>query len=263
MKSSRKESIWLLIGCCVLAGSVLLGCGSKTQRELNNSDPLSPPAAVFSTDGLSHSQLRVPGEELRDWLRRIPCQPPCWEGITPGQTTVPQALAILRELSFVNNLQSYDAVSSIQSNEGTADWTWRDHTSSGGSVSYYLDSTVYRLTVDYPSRLTLQEVLDAYGEPSHVYAGAYPSTDRTHTIYRLDVLYVPQGFALELEGDNSVRPSDFGAGWSNFYLLFFEPSVQGFATAWGNPGVAEELIPWRGVLSFADYCTGEGCDKTP
>src|SRR5690349_8873700 len=45
---------------------------------------------------LSPTRASVPAEVARHWLAGIPCAPPCWEGITPGQTTLPEALRILK-----------------------------------------------------------------------------------------------------------------------------------------------------------------------
>src|SRR5688572_2209141 len=38
---------------------------------------------------------------LTHWIDGIPCEPPCWQGITPGQTTAFQAVEILRSNAIV------------------------------------------------------------------------------------------------------------------------------------------------------------------
>ena len=47
---------------------------------------------------------------LRDqaWIRGEPCAPPCWQQIQPGQTTIPQAYAILDELETVIVIDAND-----------------------------------------------------------------------------------------------------------------------------------------------------------
>lgn len=48
---------------------------------------------------------------------------------------------------------------------------------------------------------------------------------------------------------------------SAFDLYFFEPTLEGFSLAWGGSlVVSENLVPWRGMLSFDDYCVGSRRD---
>ncbi len=199
---------------------------------------------------------------MYNWLEDPPCRPPCWERIIPGQTTQQEALTILRQHPLVTGLEIYDAVIPALADEGEANWRWRGATSGGGSVAYHIDSTVYRISVGNPSKLlTFQDIITAYGEPSHVSAAAVPSTDGNDTVYRLDFVYLSQGFALRWRGsgNNSQKPW-YGSGWKDFGLYFFEPTPEGFSLAWGNPKAAEDLVPWRGMLSFDDYCIGSRCD---
>lgn len=261
--NSRAVFVFMAVSLCLVAGLVLFSCGTTNQNEIPNSDPaLTPPPVVTPRVTLS-DQVFDSEQQVRDWLEGIPCRPPCWQGIVPGQTTPTQALAIVQQLPFVTDVQTYTEKLPSTGNTGALYWKWKGSAIGGGSVSYHLDSTVYEITVAYPSKFSLQDVIVAYGEPSYIHAGAYPSTDQADAVYRLDVLYVSQGFALGLQGRNSVRPDDFGPNWSNFYVYFFEPGLQGFITAWGNPNVAEAIVPWRGMQSFGEYCTGEACDKAP
>lgn len=115
------------------------------------------------------------------------------------------------------------------------------------------------MTVRYPpGTLALQDVISAYGQPSHILAGASPSVDGNDTVYGLDIVYLKQGFALGFNSNNNVEP-DLGPSWSDFHLYFFEPTLKGFGLGYGNPRVAEYLVPWRGLLSFDDYCVGSRC----
>lgn len=199
-------------------------------------------------------------EMMYNWLDHPPCLPPCWDGMTPGQTTKREALARLRQHPLVTDLEIFEGETPDGKEDGTAYWRWKGTTHEGGEVSY-LDSTVYEIGISNPSQLlTFQDVIDAYGEPSHVKASAYPSSDGSHTVYRLDFVYLSQGFALNWSKSN-VRKPQFGPEWNAFDLDFFEPTLEGFSLAWGgSPVVAENLVPWRGMLSFDDYCVGSRCD---
>jgi hypothetical protein len=42
-------------------------------------------------------------------------------------------------------------------------------------------------------------------------------------------------------------------------MLFFEPTLEGFGDALGNPTTADSLTPWEGMLGFDRYCQGGAC----
>ncbi len=199
-------------------------------------------------------------ELMYGWLENPSCLPPCWEGMTPGQTTKQEALAIIEQHPLATDLEIYERATTDGEERGTAYWRWKGTTDEGGLVSF-LDSTVYAVTVSNPSKLlTFQDIIDAYGEPSYVKASAYPSSDGSYTIYRLGFVYLSQGFALGWSESN-VRKPQFGPDWNEFNLYFFEPTLDGFGLAWAGSAVAgEDLVPWRGMLSFDDYCIGSRCD---
>ncbi|HSQ18189.1 MAG TPA: hypothetical protein VLM83_10855, partial [Anaerolineales bacterium] len=56
-------------------------------------------------------------EQLRNrWISGTPCAPPCWEGITPGQTSADEAIEILISNPMITNVDDtyfsmYDQVS--------------------------------------------------------------------------------------------------------------------------------------------------------
>ena len=147
-------------------------------------------------------------------------------------------------------------------NQAETTWNWVGTASGGGSISYNND-IVFCITVRFPIQIiTLQNVIDAYGEPSHLYAWAGPPTDNAdYTVYALGVEWIPQGFALEwLSSPNNTQKPYFGLDWKDFHLTFFKPSLEGFSEAYRNPQVGDALIPWRGMLSFDDYCVGSRCN---
>lgn len=255
---------WIASLLCVTVflGAVLAGCHVAEQRTLPSAAP-TPTRRASAAPTPKRVQWEDVAAAVQNWLNGIPCRPPCWEGIVPGQTTISQTVAIVNQLPFVTDLEIHDATTTssfagmdrgVLSFNGSRDQIW-------GSVSYYLSSTVYLIEVHYPSLLlAFQDVIDAYGEPSHVLAGADPDGGNDDTVYNLEIVYIPQGFALVWIGAGTSKPY-FRPNWRNFYLYFFEPTLEGYALAYGNPRVTEGLVPWRGMLSFDDYCQGTRCGE--
>lgn len=236
-----------LFAVCLSISIILGGCqpiNTNNTFEVTNVPSPTPMSILVSAE---------------KWLRKTPCAPPCWEGITPGETSGAEARNILSQLPYVTAIEVYEgADSGYYQDKGEI--SWEGISGSGGRIKYYLPSTVYLITVDYNHRINLQDVTNAYGNPSHIRAAALPGIDdEAVTLYFLDVVYLSQGFALNWKGDGGTQKLTLKPNWSNFYLSFFEPIEAGFALAWGNPSIIESLTQWRGLLSFDDYCKGERC----
>lgn len=189
----------------------------------------------------------------RDWLAGKPCSPPCWQGITPGVTTGSQLEAILRAKA---PLRTLNVTESLFDPTVALNWEWVG-TSGGGLAVYNLDTGLV-FDVGFgcsgPCDFTFGEVIDAYGEPSHVLVGALEHGAPTWgTEYRLYVFYIDKGFVLYPYGSAMVKPKinrdlQFGR------VQFFVPTIDGFlATVGYAPGWHEALFPWQGFKSFDEY----------
>src|SRR5574341_1101816 len=83
-------------------------------------------------------------DEWVNWLKAVPCQAPCWDNITLGQTTVSTTLAILRDNPTINP-SSVQVVRKLCGGENGEEiinsrrivWTWvAEHYQEGGSALY-------------------------------------------------------------------------------------------------------------------------------
>ena len=74
--------------CLMISLLILSNCGKQE-------------VATLPTSTLSVSTF---GKDVwgTNWIKGLPCKPPCWYGITPGQTTETDAINILKSLPFVN-----------------------------------------------------------------------------------------------------------------------------------------------------------------
>jgi hypothetical protein len=82
-----------------------------------------------------HSQPDLPHGYAERWLQGIPCTPPCWEGVTPGQTTVRDAIRIWNDNPGIQPGSVVTEEYRYVPDAGTIKWKWRDG-SPGGAASY-------------------------------------------------------------------------------------------------------------------------------
>jgi hypothetical protein len=98
-----------------------------------------------------------------------PCSAPCWNGITPGETEWNDALTILEDSTQLENVQTAaDEESSAVAAEfqGVGGIACCQMVSSGGEI---VDAVFLRLSPD----LTVEELLDAKGEPAYAIADIF------------------------------------------------------------------------------------------
>lgn len=109
---------------------------------------------------------------IERWLSSPVCQPPCWEGITPGETTAKEAHKKLSALPNVERLwlpSEYTSTHVLSWDMAGCDGsTW-------GSVYFekYPDDKIEWLdlhTSCEESNITLQEMIHAFGTPQYAWA---------------------------------------------------------------------------------------------
>jgi hypothetical protein len=138
---------------------------------------------------------------------------------------------------------------------GDVSWDWADGMY-GGRAIYHAQTpkqTIYAITLAFPQQISLREVIQAYGEPSHVIAVANHNPDSNSGIsYSLLLVYLSHGFVLGPEGFGKPQLS------IDMPLLaptFFAPTEEGLATLFNEAGTNSEwLQPWQGLKDFDFYC---------
>ncbi|HEY1014372.1 MAG TPA: hypothetical protein VGE07_16785 [Herpetosiphonaceae bacterium] len=265
------------------------------------------PAAARRTKPFTIKEWRA---EAAAWLRRDPCAAPCWEGITPGVTTVEEALEQLRQSPLIDpdSVQVYQIDSSLAARDSfVIQWQWvgRDvlgfHILPGGEARVwqeplptptpdpnppaqprFLDAMVetHPITPDrflrplpiasiephfsyhrqpayhIPGRVraatfTLGQVIEAYGEPSHVVA-TFDGRDS----WSVALVFEQLGFVIETNNREAIR-LDATLGIDG--VTFTDDPIA--AALFLSP--PETLVPWQGMRDFAFYCrmekTGAPC----
>ncbi|HYF64117.1 MAG TPA: hypothetical protein VD886_14945 [Herpetosiphonaceae bacterium] len=190
-------------------------------------------------------------ELLARWLGGVPCRAPCWEGITPGQTTWAEALELLRASQLIDQARFPSAQS-----EDEVDWNWVGERY--GGLLRTSSGTVSMILVDLPEDVLLRDVIAAYGEPSHVAAAAFRGDHGDGPFYIFSLAWEPAGFALEAGSLYTEKPI-LGPDLP-FHKLYFSTSPDIIL-----PGVSknQRLLPWEGFKEFDAYCRGEADQPCP
>jgi hypothetical protein len=196
------------------------------------------------------TKLPMPTEWPKRWLMGIPCRPPCWEGITPGNTSANEAVEFLAASSLVGIVRT--PIDHLMPERGEVNWTWVDGSVGGRLIfeAQTISQTIYAIEPAFPTSFRLQNVIAAYGNPSHVIATAFRSPDLGGPIsYDLSIIYLPLG--LRLHTSSTSKPITLNAD-TKFEDVSFSDTNDKDLTA-----PQKFLVPWVGIKSFDFYCRDE------
>ncbi len=219
--------------------------------------PTEPPRAYT----VIPTTLPITESWKQNWLKGIPCKPPCWEGITPGVTSMEETVKILKQSSLITSAKL--TVSVREDFATSIEWEKEDSVIGWAIYDERISpqKAIFVMIPNNNMRFKMSEVIAAYGEPSHVrsYVGRvenYPPT------YFLSIVYLNQGFQLTaLTG--AYKPIINNDTILDRLMLFI-PGLEGYKTAYYNKTEeVNSLVPWQGFKEFEFYCRAAyGVDKT-
>lgn len=213
--------------------------------------------------GISKVSQKLAG--LQDWqhhwLEGIPCRPPCWEGITPGQTSFNDAVELLKK---------NPATTMVQISEGSdkkpfASWNWLNNLSSANiqlntnngviEARAGKSGTITKISSRLPASFKLGEIIRVYGEPSHVWAtwegNPHAGINDIPAVYfYVHLVYLPQGFKVYFWDNYKPVLSETSLFEEP---VFFMPEIEGLTEAYSKQWV-KFLVPWGGFQTFNFYC---------
>ncbi len=228
-----------------------------------------PTSSARNTTGLVATvptEASLPNNWTSYWLRGIPCGPPCWEGITPGRSTAHEALTLLQANPLIANARL--EVSSADPDFGQIVWRWTDG-QPGGIARFHAQTSeqiIYEMSPDFPKRVQLQDIIEAYGEPQYVVASALRNPDNS-IAYDLRIVYLTRGILL-IKDANSPSTPVMSRDMTFNRIVFFEPTEQTLSIVLGGSGAHPEWrLPWQGIKDFDFYCrdsvNGRACRGEP
>jgi len=197
----------------------------------------------------------LPADWPYRWLKGIPCHPPCWEGVTPGQTTAAEAAEILHLSPLIATVEV--TTTRLTPEMGEVRWSWVGREGRwGGWAAFHAQmpsSPIYAVYPYLPASFRLGDVIQSYGEPSHIIAKAFPRPDSEGFDYALSILYRSQGFIL-LDG-GAIKPA-LNADTLFEGVIFFALNDEGLQAALAGAAEHPEwVIPWQGMKDYDYYCT--------
>ena len=104
---------------------------------------------------------------LSSWLNSPTCQPPCWENIIPGQSTLNDSLKIIAQISGAQ-FQRISLTPHVNSKTTFAEWGW-------GQIATRVNSQIIAsidLYLPEEQPLTINRLIDAHGNPSSLVRGS-------------------------------------------------------------------------------------------
>jgi hypothetical protein len=215
-----------------------------------------PTATTSIAATATQTAAPLPDGWQHDWLLGKPCPLPCWEWLQPGATNVDEAVVMLKQNPLVEAESIKFETGSLDYNYVSWKWWGQNY---GGSFSYAANTESKLLKgifIDLKGWFKLKDIIQAFGEPSHIYA---TGTDLIHGpgyFYGLDLIWERQGLRVPFfQGQQSppVLTPELTAystdGRTPIYIV--EPGDLSNFEFGGELGT---IRPWQGFRPFGFYC---------
>lgn len=173
-----------------------------------------------------------------------PCDAPCWENITPGETTMADASTIIAELEPFTVLQQDADTVVFTTSENDICCQIISENNSGSP-----DDVVGAVFLQLAPNNTLGELIEAHGEPTFVTGEPYSDSEAIMTLFYTDINTIVN---VIVEGENGQLSEDtpiFTAIYASSPLI--ESAVNN-----------SQLDNWKGFLTYSEYMDGE-FDNSP
>lgn len=197
-----------------------------------------------------------PPPELRDskmWQDRSlvtgePCAAPCWQGITPGETTWNEAQTLISTMSGVIDLQT-------QEQEGQIGAVWRTNESEQyccaivSNVEEAVDDTdvVDYIQVRLSPDVTLGELIEVHGDPTYVVNGEEVTEDQAYVVLLYpDIPIIAYAFVAGAANGTLSASSEI------IFVVYVTPEAMETEVIRNS-----NLQAWDGYQSFSYYAESE------
>ncbi len=166
-------------------------------------------------------------------LTSTECAPPCWYGITPGQSTAPQVYSVLERIHGVDSELIYENTNKDDKLTRIAWFFKRPAEDQMGSVNFTGD-TAAAINISTVNSLTLDSFLNKAGEPEQYWTGI-GQRDGGEEFLDTVLLAPTKGYAVELV-------TDIKAGTNQVEV---KPGTPVFRVTYFSPDMYEELLATR------------------
>lgn len=234
---------------------------NEVLRWITRGNPIILITMLLVTACIQKEPSPILRDEIHDrWLNGVPCKPPCWEGITPGATTVEEATLILKNSPFISQVELGQVA--VLTNGGYIQWTWKKDKSKGNATfdPQTSPAIISEVNTMIPSTYRLQEVIQHYGEPSAVVAVAGHEVDIGSPIAkRLQIVFEPLGFYLTAK----IVPQIIDGDTITYAPILFDSTSKRLEDVLNSP--SSFISKWSGFNTFKFYCKdneqGKACES--
>jgi hypothetical protein len=174
--------------------------------------------------------------KLRSWppstvITSTECDPPCWYGIRPGETTPQEAIGILVNLELVFSINGWPREPMFKRETpelSRITWTF-SRTEAVGDIegyAYLHDDRVIAISLITLGSLTISDAFERLREPELVLTRAHKSDTREWV--RVILIYPTDGYQVEADINLSVAAQDnqveIAADTPVYRVIYFDPS---------------------------------------
>jgi hypothetical protein len=187
---------------------------------------------------------------LENWLENPTCQPPCYKMITPGDSTLQEAVARLKESSEIINITSSRPEENEYFHKGDIKWGYKDSYGQGGASTFEGSLLLASISIKINDNLSISELINTVGMPEYVYTGVCrPGPIFMHC--GVDLIYPAKGMVVmltekrtSLDG-TSIKLSKRQKVWS---INFFPPGLESYCNIFNS--CAQDPRPWKDFIRY-------------
>jgi hypothetical protein len=128
------------------------------------------------------------------WLVEPVCQLPCWQNITPGVTTIKEAISILEN--------SPDIKIKYRVNNGI-EWDFTQSKNGGGVIIGSQDGVIRSIELGGDSEILLEIIIASYGDPKYV-----KTYDCRNSMCATLLIYPDLGMLVDVFVENTGRDDE-------------------------------------------------------
>ena len=162
-----------------------------------------------------------------------PCAPPCWQNITPGQTSMEDALAIVTALEGVQVLQSDTGAILFRSGDGAPCC----------QIASQDGQTVGSMLLQFAPVTNVVQAIAARGEPDYVIGQPFSESEAVLMLYYRDQNMLLSALVAGVDGRLEETSPIVAAVYASSAV---------FAAAFESA----PLRAWQGYLSYREYMDG-------
>ncbi len=235
----------------ILTLTLLTACGSDPAATPTPALPTPTVTPILTaTSTLNPTPTVVPQNWKYNWLRGIPCNAPCWEGITPGKTTLDEAIEIIKKLPFVSSYTiDYYGINFNWIHNNVQGIAYINANQPTRVISYIIPFRTFRYK--------LGDIISVYGEPTHIVAKAV--NYGAIVGHSLLLFWLKDGFALRNPIDGTLPTLDTATMLEGFGVI--TPDIEGVNNYF--VGAKYDIRPWEGFKDFNYYCIAIGFYANP